>query len=242
MREAFGALFDSLVDVLQWVLQALFAATGSYLVAILLLTVIIRAVLHPLTRKQLGSMKAMQALAPQMQVLRRKHKDDMRQFNVEVMNLYRANKVNPFGGCFPLLLQMPVLYALFALLRRPNIFGGETLFGFALEASPAFGNLLQYPGLILIPVLSGLTTYFQQRMTITDPQQAQMFIIMPFFLAYTSIAGWFPLGLSVYWIISTAAYIAEYYLVVGPPKPPLGPAPPKQRRSALKSGAVRPAE
>jgi YidC/Oxa1 family membrane protein insertase len=224
------------------VLQGLHGATGSYLAAIILLTVIIRAVLHPLTRKQLGSMKAMQALAPQMQVLRRKYKDDARQLQAETMNLYRANKVNPFGGCFPLLLQMPVLYALFALLRRPNIFGGEMLFGFPLEKSPTFAVLLQHPALILIPVLTWLTTYFQQRMTITDPQQSQMFIIMPFFVAYSAIAGWFPLGLSVYWIASTAAYIVEYYLVVGPPQPPIGAAPAKRRRHAMKRGAVRPEE
>jgi YidC/Oxa1 family membrane protein insertase len=222
--------FDTLVSALQWVLQALYGATGSYLIAIVLLTVVIRAVLHPLTRKQLGSMKAMQALAPQMQVLRRKYKDDMRQFNMEVMNLYRANKVNPFGGCLPLLLQLPVLYALFALLRRPQVFGGETLFGFPLEASPTFAAVAQHPALVLIPLLTGATTYLQQRMTITDPQQAQMFIIMPFFLAYTSVAGWFPLGLSVYWIVSTAVYLAEYLLVVGPPPRPVEAAPPRRRR------------
>jgi YidC/Oxa1 family membrane protein insertase len=235
VRESLGEAFDVLVNALQWLLQALYGFGGSYLIAIVLLTVIIRAVLHPLTRKQLGSMKAMQALAPQMQVLRRKYKDNMRQFNVEVMNLYRANKVNPFGGCLPLLLQLPVLYALFALLRRPKVFGGETLFGFPLEAAPTFEVLLQHPALILVPVLTGLTTYLQQRLSITDPQQAQMFIIMPFFLAYTSVAGWFPLGLSVYWVVSTAVYLVEYYAVVGPPKP-VTEAPPKQRRHQARRG------
>jgi len=87
--------------------------------------------------------------------------------------------------------------------------------------------------------LTGVTTYLQQRMTITDPQQAQMFIIMPFFLAYTSIAGWFPLGLSVYWIISTVVYLLEYYLVVGPPAPPLQPAPPKRGRRPEKHEAAQ---
>lgn len=230
--------FDALVSALHGVLQALYGATGSYLIAIVLLTVLIRVVLHPLTRKQLGSMKAMQALAPQMQVLRRKYKDDMRQFNMEVMNLYRANKVNPFGGCLPLLLQLPVLYALFAMLRRPQVFGGETLFGFPLEASPTFASVLQHPALVIIPILTGVTTYLQQMLTITDPQQARMFIIMPFFLAYTSVAGWFPLGLSVYWIISTAVYLGEYLMVVGSPARPIEAAPPKRRREE-KRGARR---
>jgi YidC/Oxa1 family membrane protein insertase len=235
-------VIETIASVLHTVLQALHGVTGSYLAAIILLTIIIKALLHPLTRKQLKSMKAMQALAPQMEVLRRKHKDDPRQLNVEVMNLYRANKVNPFGGCLPLLAQLPVLYALFALLRRQNVFGGEMLFGLPLEAHPTFQALLQHPGLALIPILTGVTTYVQQQMSVTDPQQAKMFMFMPFFVAYTSVAGWFPLGLSVYWIVSTTLYILEYYLVVGLPKRP-GVAPPKERRrAALRQKQERPSQ
>ncbi|MDR7457729.1 MAG: membrane protein insertase YidC, partial [Armatimonadota bacterium] len=119
MRE----IFNAIVDLLAVGLGAFHSVTGSYLVAIVLLTIAIRLLLHPLTRKQLRSMKAMQALAPQIEVLRRKYKDDPRQLNVEIMSLYRANNANPLGGCLPLLLQLPILYALFDLLRRPNAFG-----------------------------------------------------------------------------------------------------------------------
>lgn len=227
MRQA----FDVIVAVLGGALGVLHGVTGSYVVALVLLTIGIKALLHPLTRKQLNSMKAMQALAPQMEVLRRKHKDDPRRLNAEVMNLYRANKVNPFGGCLPLLLQLPVLWALFTLLRQPQIFGGETLFGVALEAMPTLQMIPEHPLLVFVPLLVGLTTYYQQRMSITDPNQAKMFVFMPFFIAWTSIAGWFPLGLSLYWIVSTAAYIVEYYIVVGPPKR-IGVAPPKEQRAA----------
>lgn len=227
MRE----IFNGIVDLLAVGLGAFHGVTGSYLAAIVLLTIAIRLLLHPLTRKQLRSMKAMQALAPQVEVLRRKYKDDPRQLNVEIMSLYRANNANPLGGCLPLLLQLPILYALFDLLRRPNAFGGEQLFGVALETAVTFQMVLSHPGLLLVPVLVGLTTYWQQNLTITDPQQARMFIIMPFFIAYTSVAGWFPLGLSIYWTISTVVYIAEYYLVVGPPRR-VRVAPPRERRSA----------
>jgi len=225
---------DVIARVLGVALLALHGVTGSYVAAIVLLTIAVKLVLHPLTRKQLRSMKAMQALAPQMEVLRRKYKDDARQLNAEVMNLYRANKVNPFSGCLPLIAQLPVLWALFALLRQENLFGGEMLFGISLEARPTLEMIPTHPLLLLIPILTGITTFWQQRMSITDPKQAQMFIIMPFFVAYTSIAGWFPLGLSIYWIISTALYILEYYVVVGPPKPP-GIAPPRAQRSAAKA-------
>lgn len=222
-------MINSIATVLQSVLVALHGLTGSYVAAITLLTVLIKAVLHPLTRKQLNSMKAMQALAPQMEVLRRKYKEDPRQLNVEVMNLYRANKVNPLGGCLPLILQMPILYGLFALLRRPGIFAGEQLFGLPLEQSPSFAMMQQHPLLVLIPVLSAVTTYYQQQMSITDPQQAKMFIFMPIMIAWFSLQ--FPVGLSVYWIVSTTVYIGEYYLVVGAPKK-VGIAPPREQRAS----------
>jgi len=213
-------VIDSIASLLETALVILRGVAGSYLLAIILLTVAIKAILHPLTRKQLNSMKAMQALTPQMEVLKRKYKDDPRQLNVEVMNLYRAHKVNPLGGC---------------LLRRQGIFGGEQLFGVSLETAPSFALMMQHPLLVLIPVLTAATTYYQQQMSITDPQQAKMFIFMPFLLAYFALQ--FPVGLSVYWIASTAAYIVEYLLVVGLPKRP-GMAPPKAQRSV--SPATKP--
>ena len=228
-------MIDSIASLLETALVILRGVAGSYLLAIILLTVAIKAILHPLTRKQLNSMKAMQALTPQMEVLKRKYKDDPRQLNVEVMNLYRAHKVNPLGGCLPMLLQLPVLWGLFTLLRRQGIFGGEQLFGVSLETAPSFALMMQHPLLVLIPVLTAATTYYQQQMSITDPQQAKMFIFMPFLLAYFALQ--FPVGLSVYWIASTAAYIVEYLLVVGLPKRP-GMAPPKAQRSV--SPATKP--
>lgn len=225
-------MFEAIVTLLQVVLQAFYGVTQNYVAAIVLLTIAIKLVLHPLTRKQLASMKAMQALTPQMEVLRRKYKDDPKQLNAEVMNLYRANKVNPLGGCLPLLIQLPVLYALFALLRKPGLFGGETLLGLSLEANPTFQAIAENPILVLVPLLSGLTTYYQQKMSITDPQQAKMFIFMPILIAW--FATQFPLGLSVYWISSTVAYIVEYFIVVGPPRP-VKVAPPRQPTAAAKA-------
>ncbi|MDR7554891.1 MAG: YidC/Oxa1 family membrane protein insertase [Armatimonadota bacterium] len=223
-------MIDPLVSLLAQVLVFVRAVTGSSLAAIVILTVLIKLVLHPLTRKQLKSMKAMQALAPQLEVLRRKYREDPRQLNIEVMNLYRAHRVNPFSGCLPLVLQMPVLWALFALFRREGVFGGEQLFGVALEANLTIALVAAHPPLALIPVLTAATTYVQQMMTITDPQQQKMFIFMPLFIAWTTVAGWFPIGLSLYWIVSTSLYIVEYVLVVGRPRP-VGVAPPKRKRS-----------
>ena len=216
-------LINPIADILAQLMRLFFDLTGSYGLAIILLTLAIKLVLHPLTRTQLRSMKEMQYLAPQIQALREKYRGTPQQMNVEVMNLYRAHKVNPFGGCLPLLLQIPVLYGLFAVLRRENIFNGAAFIGFPLDLVPSFGAITKEPLLAIWPVLVAVTTYFQQRMSITDPQQARMFIFMPVLVGWFAMA--FPIGLSIYWVVSTLAYILEYYIVVGRLTPPVAAAP-----------------
>ncbi len=232
-------VFNFIMDAFARALKELYGLTGSYVAAIILLTAAIRLLLHPLTRKQLGSMKVMQALAPQIEVLRRKYKEDPKRLNAEVMNLYRANKANPFGGCLPLLIQFPILIALYRVIVNAGEFGGEMLFGVALNKSPELAVILAHPLLALIPILNGLTSYFQQQVSVTDPQQAKMFIFMPFFLAFMSLQ--FPIALSVYWIASTTLYIVEYLIVVGRPKR-AGVAPPKDQRKAVKARTERGAQ
>ncbi len=220
-------MINAIADVLWQVLEFFIRVTGSAGAAIILLTLAIKMVLHPLTRRQLRSMKQMQALTPQINVLRAKYKDNPQQMNVEMMNLYRANGVNPLSGCLPMLVQLPVLYGLFAVLRRQGIFHGAMFLGFSLEAIPSFANMLHNPLLAIFPLAVGATTFFQQRMAITDPQQAKLFLLMPLMVMYFATA--FPVGLSLYWITSTLAYILEYFIVVGLPtavKPLLAPAAP----------------
>jgi len=216
-------LIGSIADFLARILGVFFDWTGSYGLAIILLTLAVKAALHPLTRRQLRSMKEMQYLAPQMAVLREKYKGDPQRMNAEIMSLYRQHNVNPFGGCLPLLLQIPILYGLFAVFRRPDIFNGAAFLGVPLDAVPSFGAIARNPLLAIWPVLVGLATYLQQRMSITDPQQARMFIFMPILVAYFATA--FPVGMSVYWVASTLAYILEFYIVVGrlTPPPPAAP-------------------
>ena len=230
-----------IADVLVQILNTFHGWIGSYGVGIILLTLAMKLVLHPLTRKSLKSMKAMQALAPQLGVLREKYRDDPRAMNTEMMNLYRANGVNPFSGCLPQLVQLPVLYGLFAALRRPNLFGGETFLGLVLDKVPCqhpfsttcLVDLARQPVLLAIVVLVGFTTYLQQRMTISDPQQARMFIFMPVMIAFFALS--FQVALSIYWAVSTLAYLVEYLVVVGRPRPTAasGPAPSKALPSLL---------
>ncbi len=217
-------MIAAIANVLVQILNVFHGWIGSYGLAIILLTLVIRLTLHPLTRKSLKSMKAMQALAPQMAVLREKYRDDPRAMNTEMMNLYRANSVNPFSGCLPQLVQLPVLYALFAALRRPDLFGGESFLGLALDKAPCAHlsgacliGLASQPVVLAIVLLVGLTTYLQQRMSITDPQQARMFLFMPVMVAYFALN--FQIALSIYWIVSTLVYMLEYFIVVGRPGP-----------------------
>ena len=216
-------MINSIAQFLAQILRVLFDWTGSYGLAIILLTVAVKAVLHPLTRHQLRSMKEMQFLAPQISSLREKYKGDPQRMNAEVMNLYRAHKVNPFGGCLPLLLQIPILWGLFAVFRRPDIFNGATFLGIPLESVPTFGAIGKDPLLLIWPVLVGASTYLQQRMSVTDPAQARMFIFMPILVGY--FATQFPVGMSIYWVTSTLAYMLEYYIVVGRLTPPAPAAP-----------------
>ncbi len=228
-----------IINVLHGLLRAFYAVTGDYTLSIVLMTLVVKLVLHPLTRIQLRSMKAMQTLAPHMEVLKRKHKEDPKTLNQEMMALYRAHNVNPMMGCLPMLVQMPVLWGLFQLLYKRDLFGNATVDGLPwlrLDEIPSldrvFGAFPAHPErllLLLIPLLVALSTWYQQKMSVTDPQQARMFVFMPIMIGY--FATLYPIGLSIYWIVSTVAYIGEYYLVVGKPHP-MASAPPKSQAQA----------
>ncbi len=228
-----------IINVLHGLLRAFYAVTGDYTLSIVLMTLVVKLVLHPLTRIQLRSMKAMQTLAPHMEALKRKHKEDPKTLNQEMMALYRAHNVNPMMGCLPMLVQMPVLWGLFQLLYKKDLFGNATVDGLPwlrLDEIPSldrvFGAFPAHPErllLLLIPLLVAGSTWYQQKMSVTDPQQARMFVFMPIMIGY--FATLYPIGLSIYWIVSTVAYIGEYYLVVGKPHP-MASAPPKSQAQA----------
>lgn len=218
-------MINAIANVLADLLSRFTDWTGSAVLAIALLTLGVKVILHPLTRKQLKSMKAMHALTPHITALRGKYKDNPQQMNMEMMNLYRAHNVNPFGGCLPLLLQLPILWALFAVFRRPGVFNNQTLLGVPLDFIPCQNTfsaqcwlgLVGQPVVLLLIVLVALTTYLQQRMSVTDPQQARMFVFMPIMFAIFAVA--FPVGMSFYWIIYSVFGTLEYVLVAGRPSP-----------------------
>ncbi|MGH2453497.1 MAG: YidC/Oxa1 family membrane protein insertase [bacterium] len=220
-------------DLIASGLASLTALTGNVGLAVILLTVIVRVIFHPLSRYGFKAIKKMQSLAPQMEVLRRKFKEEPQRANQEIMNLYRSSGVNPLGGCLPTLVQFPVLIALWRVLTQVERFKGQAFLGVPLDLHPTFSAIAAAPYLAVFPVLIAATTYVQQRMSITDPQQARFFVFMPILFAWFSFN--FPVGLSLYWISSTIVGTLEYYVVLGrrrsPPSPPVARTPPGKRQA-----------
>jgi len=182
-------------------LRFFYDLSGSYGLAIILLTLAIRIILAPLTFSQSKSMEAMKALQPEMQELQERYKDKPEEYQRKVMELYQKHKVNPLGGCLPMLVQLPFLWALFAVLREFD-FGTGFLWLTSLSAPDP---------LYILPVLSAVTTYLQMVMTSADAFQKTMMFIMPAFIGYISIN--FPAGLVIYWVVSNIFSMAQQYII-----------------------------
>src|SRR5690606_1048246 len=178
--------------------------TKSSGLAIILLTVTIRLALYPLTLSQTTSLAVMRELQPKMQELQKKYKEKPQEYHQRVMELYREHKVNPLGGCLPVLIQLPFLWALFRVLQD-----------FPLEQRQFLIWDLAGPAgepLWILPLLSGLTTYGQMMLTATgDQSQKAMMLVMPVFLTWISIQ--FPAGLVLYWVVSNLFSIGQQYVI-----------------------------
>lgn len=219
LEDAIGyGRLKSLVVPLIWILRFFQKYVHNWGLAIILLTVFVKIVFFPLTRKSYESMKAMQALQPRIKELQEKYKDDREKMNSEMMALYKAHKINPVGGCLPMLLQLPVLYALYRaiyvsieLRHSPFIWWINDLSApEEIFAIPFFGGV----EIGFMPLLMGASMYVQQKMTPTatsDPMQAKMFMAMP--VIFTFISFGFPSGLVLYWFVSNLLTIVQQYVI-----------------------------
>ncbi len=206
----FGTLFQPIEDLLGFVLQLLYnltdiAGAGSYGMAIILLTIIVKMLLYPLTVKQVKSMKAMQELQPKMKKLQEKYKDNPQVMQQKLGALYKDAGVNPLAGCLPLLIQMPILMGMY-----------YALFNFQYP-SPEAAAFLWLPSmsdpdpLYILPILSALTTFLQQKMTTTEMNQQMkiMMTVMPIFIGWISLN--FPSGLVLYWVTMNVVQIVQQW-------------------------------
>ena len=201
-------MFDSFIAFLQAILTVFYNISGyigfaNYGVAIILMTIVIKILLYPLTVKQIKSMKAMQDLQPKMKELQEKFKDKPEKLQQEMAALYKNSGVNPLAGCLPLLAQMPILMGIFFAIRDYKYIGDPTFFWLS--------NLSVADHSYVLPILSALTTYIQQKQTMNDdnPQTKMMMYFMPIFIGYISIN--FPSGLVLYWVVSNIAQIIQQW-------------------------------
>ena len=205
----FSSIFAPIEYLLSAALTALYSLTEligvpGYGLAIILLTVLIKILLYPLTKKQIKSMKAMQRLQPQMKKIQEKYKDPQ-VAQKKLMELYQKEGANPMSGCLPMLAQMPILMGMYYTLYNFN-YGG---------ASPSFfmvPNLSEPDPTYVLPFLSAATTYLTQKTMSTAGNEANqqmriMMIIMPLFIGWISLN--FPAGLVLYWVANNVAQIVQ---------------------------------
>ncbi|MBM4176143.1 MAG: membrane protein insertase YidC [Ignavibacteria bacterium] len=205
--------------IAEYVLLPLFKFLHSFIsnfgLVIIIFSLIIKIVLHPLTKQSMKSMKKMSLLQPKMTELREKLKDNPQKMNQEVMKLYKTYGINPAGGCLPILLQMPILIALYGLFRSTIELRHEPFVWWIKDLSiadviatlpfriPIF-EINEISGLAL---LLGVTMFLQQKMTITDPRQKAMVYIMP--VMFTLLFNSFPSGLNLYYFMFNLFSIAQ---------------------------------
>jgi YidC/Oxa1 family membrane protein insertase len=195
--------------------------TGNYGLDIIVLTCLVKIAFWPLTSKSFKSMREMQKLQPEMQKLREKYKDDSKQMNTEIMELYKRHKVNPLGGCLPMVLQIPVFYGLYTLLANAiQLRHAPFLFWVHDLAAPERLDMFGY-GIPVLTLLLGASMFLQQRMAppTGDPTQQRVMMFMPLIFTFMFIG--FPAGLTLYWLTNNFLTIAQQYFVVrrGAPAP-----------------------
>jgi YidC/Oxa1 family membrane protein insertase len=219
LPQAYGGLPMEWLSVpIMWVMNHFQAYTGNYGVAIILLTIITKVMFFPLTIKSMTSMRAMQALQPQVNALRSKYKSDSQRLQKETMELYRANKVNPLGGCLPMIVQIPIFYALYVALSVSVEMQNAPFIclGHLPPWAPFLGgqdlwicDLAAHDPTYVLPLLMGASMFFQQKMTpvMGDPRQAKMMLFMP--VVFTFMFLNLPSGLVLYWTLSNVLQIAQ---------------------------------
>ena len=198
------------------------SVTGSYGISIILLTVVVRIVILPLTIYQMKSMKRMQEVQPRMKALQEKHKENPQKLNEEMMALYKSEGVNPFAGCLPLLVQMPFLYAIFAVL---NSGAGitEGVVPTFLWIQTAEGLLAPDPFYIL-PILTVISMFVQSYLSGqgNDPNQKMMMYMLPLVFGFMTFK--MPSGVVLYWVVSTIFGLVQQSIYPGFPRFKGGPA------------------
>lgn len=206
-------MWNGLLDILEVLLTFFRDITGSYGVAIILLTFVLRMLMWPLTQAQLKSTRKFQDIQPRVEKLKEKYKNDQSRLNQEMVKLWRDNKVNPMAGCFPMLLQLPILIGLYQVLLRSEALNGVPFLWVTDLANPE---------MIILPLLAGVTTWAQSWLVMPRQQGAQqgtqqMFLwMMPALIWY--ITRQLAAGVGIYWVVSNLFSIGQQLITQGLPE------------------------
>lgn len=205
--------FNLISHILLQTLEFLHRILRNWGLAVIALSLLIYLLLYPLSIKQMRSMKEMQAIQPLVEKIRLEHKDNPQKMNKEIMDLYRLHKVNPFGGCLPLILQMPIFFALYNALMRSIVLKGarflwikdlsqpDSLFTFPMTL-PMLGNSFN-----ILPIIMAIGMFFQQKLSSgsatgsSAEQQKIMLIVMPVMFGFIFYS--MPAGLVIYWLVNS---------------------------------------
>jgi YidC/Oxa1 family membrane protein insertase len=183
---------------------------GNWGWAIILFTLLVKLVLFPLSYKGMMSMQKLKDLAPKMKELREKYKDDPAKLKMKMMEMYKKHGANPMGGCLPMLIQIPVFFALYRVLLNADELQG------AVWIPGWIDNLAAADPYYILPVLMGLSMWFQQKITpnnFTDPLQEKIFQWFPVLMAVMFIIMPFPSGLVLYWVVNNIFTIGQQYVI-----------------------------
>ena len=197
-----------------WLLEKIHSYVGNWGWSIVLLTLLIKAVFFPLSAASYKSMARMKAITPRMQALRERFKGDPQKMNAALMELYKTEKVNPFGGCLPVVIQIPVFISLYwVLLSSVEMRGAPWILW--------IHDLSQQDPFFILPVLMAVSMFLQTRLNPTppDPVQAKMMMFMP--IAFSVMFFFFPAGLVLYYVVNNVLSIAQQYYItrmMGKPK------------------------
>lgn len=209
---------QALVDFVVHVLNAIYSVVGNYGIAIIIVTILMRIIVFPLTLKQEKSMKKMRELQPELEKIKEKYKDDPQEYQRKTAELYRESGVNPLGGCLPLLIQMPIFVALYWAFSGNAIPADAKFLWFTLKQPDRLFMMGNF-AFNLLPVLNVGVTYIQQKIMTSatggqeNNQQMQtmmyMLPLMMLFIFYNM-----PSGVTLYYLVSGALSLVQQYFIL----------------------------
>lgn len=199
------------------VLKAINGIVGNYGIAIIIVTILMRILIFPLTLKQEKSMKKMKDIQPEVDKIREKYKDDPQTLNQKTMEIYKENNVNPMGGCLPILIQMPIFVALYYAFVGNTIPADATFLWFNLKQPDHFMKLGTFT-INLLPILNTLVTFIQQKIMMgVQPQDknnpmSSMLYTMPLMMLF--IFYNMPSGVTLYYLVSGVLSVIQQYFIL----------------------------